>query len=196
MQLITHNDCLLVKKNIDNINIDVKKTIMDIFNPKLEDRKKIFNIIKTYIKDNERKIYGGYALNELIKKKNFKIYEDFELPDIDFYSYDPNTDIINICNEIYDNGFTKVSGREAKHKNTYSIYVNYELYCDITYVPKYIYDKIPTKIINNLKYINPDFMIIDYLKILTDPICSNWRIEKTLNRLQILNEYYPLNFIS
>ena len=38
-------------------------------------------------------------------------------------------------------------------------------------------------------------MIIDYLKILTDPICSNWRIEKSLNRLFKLNKYYPLNFI-
>jgi hypothetical protein len=100
MELITRKDFLLVKKNIDDINKNIKKTIMNIFNPTLEDRKKIFNIIKTYIKNNDRKIYGGYALNELIKIKKDKIYDEYELPDIDFYSYDPNTDIINICNEI------------------------------------------------------------------------------------------------
>lgn len=194
MELITNKDMKLIKENLDNINKSIKKKIIDIFEPTIIDRKKIYDFIKSYIKENERKIYGGFALNELIKLKNKKdkIYDFDDLPDIDFYSYDPNSDIINICNKIYDMGFKKVNGREAKHKNTYSIFVNYELYCDITYVPKYIYDKIPIKIIENYKYVHPNFIMLDYLKILTDPICSNWRIEKSLNRLNLLNKHYPI----
>jgi hypothetical protein len=39
-------------------------------------------------------------------------------------------------------------------------------------------------------------MIIDYFRILSDPICSNWRIEKTYERLILLNKYYPLRIIN
>jgi len=194
MKLYTNNDLSLIKDNIKDINKQIKSVIMNNFHPTYTERQQIFSIILDYVKDNDRKIYGGYALNELIKLKNGNdmIYDIDELPDIDFYSYDPNNDIINLCNKIYDSGFTKVSGREAKHKNTYSIFVNYELFCDITYVPKYIFDKIPIKNINNIKYVDPRFMIIDYLKILSDPLCSNWRIEKTYDRLILLNKYYPI----
>lgn len=194
MKLYTNTDLSLIKNNIKDINKKVRSVIMNNFNPNFNERQQIFSIILDYIKDNNRKIYGGYALNELIKQKNDNdiIYYIDELPDIDFYSYDPNTDIINICNKIYESGFLKVNGREAKHKNTYSIFVNYELFCDITYVPKYIFDKIPFKTINNIRYVDPRFMLIDYLKILSDPLCSNWRIEKTYERLILLNKYYPI----
>ena len=165
MELITNKDMKLIKENLDNINKSIKKKIIDIFEPTVANRKKIYNFIKSYIKDNERKIYGGYTLNELIKLKNKKdkIYDFDDFPDIDFYSYDPNSDIINICNKIYDMGFKKVNGREAKHKNTYSIFVNYELYCDITYVPKNIYNRMPFIEIEVINYIHPHFMVIDYL---------------------------------
>jgi len=194
MKLYTNTDLSLIKNNIKDINKQIRTVMMNNFHPNCTEREQIFSIILDYIKDNNRKIYGGYALNELIKLKNENdmIYDIEELPDIDFYSYDPNTDIINICNKIHESGFIKVNGREAKHKNTYSVYVNYELFCDITYVPKYIYDKIPFKLINNIKYTNSQFMIIDYLKILSDPLCSNWRIEKTYERLILLNKYYPI----
>ena len=203
--LYSKPDVDLIKSNIAHINAKINTARLTTFNPKYTDRQKIFSLILEYILENERKIYGGYALNKLLidkskqhkqhnKHNNYYIYEDDELPDIDFYSYDPNTDIINLCNKIYDIGFTKVNGREAKHKNTYSIYVNYELFCDITYVPKYIYDNIAFKTIGEtkIKYVDPHFMMIDYLKILTDPLGSGWRIEKTYTRLEQLCSVFPL----
>lgn len=177
-----------LKNNIDIIRNELKKK--QFFKT---DKSKIQEIIHDYIKENKRKIYGGYALNKLLidKKKN-SIYNEYENSDIDFYSPDPNTDIIKICNQLSDAGFTRVNGKEAKHSNTYAIFVNFELYCNITYVPKYIYNNIAFIKIEDIYYVNPNFMIIDYLKMITDPIGSYWRIEKSFERLIKLETTFPL----
>ena len=176
-----------LKKNIDEIRNKLKEKIYSKTNTKIQD------IIIEYIKINKRKIYGGYALNKLlINKKQKPIYNEYEKPDIDFYSPDPNTDIIKICNQLSDSGFTRVNGKEAKHQNTYAIFVDFELYCNITYVPTYIYNNISFIKIEDINYVNPNFMIIDYLKMITDPIGSYWRIEKSFERLIKLETTFPL----
>ena len=196
LSLYTQLDINDIKKNIELINENVKKNKNILFKPTLRDKQKICDIILAYIKQNNRKIYGGYAINQLVinKNKNAGFYTSHDIPDIDFYSIDPNTDIINLCNILVDAGFNRVNGREAKHKHTYSIFVEYDLYCDITYVPKNIYNKIPIKIINNIYYVHPDFITIDYLRIVNDPV-SYWRLEKSLSRLQLLHQYYPPTYI-
>ena len=156
------------------------------------------NIILDFIKQNKRKIYGGYAVNKLIIDKNQKdsIYQEYQYPDIDFYSPTPIEDLINICNTLYDKGYKRVNAKEAAHKDTYSIFVNFHLYCDITYVPKNIYNRIPYKELNNYYYTHPHFMTIDYLRMLADPLGSSWRIEKSIKRFALLQKYYPLPIIN
>ena len=186
-------DSILLKENLSKLTEQIKIKQNELYKPTFEDKLKIHNIILTYIQENKRKIYGGYALNKLLMSKlKDSFYKEYDIPDIDFYSPDPNQDIIKLCNLLFDSGFTKVNGREAKHPNTYSIYVNFDLYCDITYAPKNIYNKIPYIILDNIYYTNPSFMIIDYLKIITDPMGSYWRIEKAFDRLLKLYEFFPL----
>ena len=191
--LYKQTDSILLKDNLAKLTEQIKIKQNELYKPTFEDKLKIHNIILTYIQENRRKIYGGYALNKLlISKQQSSFYKDYDIPDIDFYSPDPNHDIIKLCNLLFDSGFTKVNGREAKHPNTYSIYVNFDLYCDITYTPKNIYNKIPYIIVDNIYYTNPSFMIIDYLKIITDPMGSYWRIEKAFERLLKIQEFFPL----
>jgi len=197
MSLYNQYEINYIKNNIDAINNHVKTITNKLFKPTFTDKQQIKDIIIKYIQKNKRKIYGGYAINELIIIKNNRdaIYSHIDIPDIDFYSPDPNTDIINLCNLLHDAGFQHVTGREAKHKYTYSIFVEYDLYCDITYVPKNIYNKIPFKIINNIYYVHPNFINIDYLKIITDPF-SYWRLEKCIDRIDLLHKYYPITHIT
>jgi hypothetical protein len=60
-------------------------------------------------------------------------------------------------------------------------------------MPKEIYDNIPTKIINNIKYIDIFIIYLDKMRSLTDLITSNWRIEKDIERLYKLQLYYKLD---
>ena len=153
----------------------------------------IIKLIYKYLKINKRKIYGGIALDMLLPDYN-SIYTKYETPDIDYYSPDPMGDLINLCNILNDNKFKFVRGREAMHKETYGVYVNNRLYCNITYVPKNIYSKMPFKIINDLYIVHPHFLAIDYLRIFTDPLVSYWRLKekKAFERFVLLQKNHPL----
>ncbi len=186
------SDVDMLYQNINNITDNINEIKSKLYPPTFEEKKKIQQIILDYIKEKKKKIYGGYALNKLLINKNYEsIYKDYEIPDVDFYSVDPNTDIIELCNKFNELNY-KVSAREAKHANTYSIFVNYDLYCDITYAPSCVFNAIPTINIDGFYYSNPNFMIIDYLRMITDPLSSYWRLDKSFERLCLLEESYPL----
>ena len=68
LTLYNTHDINNIKHNMDKINENIKKNTNQLFKPKFQDRLKIMNIILEYIKTNKRKIYGGYAINQLIKQ--------------------------------------------------------------------------------------------------------------------------------
>ena len=186
------SDVDMLYDNLSELNENIKKIKSTLYRPDLEEKKNIQKVILDFIKEKKKKIYGGFALDKLLMNKNYKsFYKPYETADIDFYSVDPNNDIIELCNKFHDSGY-KVSAREAKHPNTYSIFVEYELYCDITYAPACIFNSIPIIQLDGFNYTNPTFMIIDYLRILTDPLSSYWRLEKSFNRMFLLESEYPL----
>ena len=194
--LISKKDVELIGDHIDDIIKQAKKRQMTLIEPYEDEINKVTNIILDYIKKNKRKIYGGFALNFLISDKNpdDAIYTKDDIPDIDFYSPEPLKDLVKLCNELYNAGFKNVMGREALHKETYSIRVNGQAYCDITYVPKNIYYKLPFREINGFQVIGPEFMMIDYYRMMTDLI-SYWRLEKAVKRFYLLQKYYPLPYV-
>jgi hypothetical protein len=169
------------------------------FDPKIDEIEQVYKIIKDFIIEKKRKIYGGYALNLLLKQKDPKlaIYDDFELTqaDIEFYSSTPMEDLVELCNKIYEAGFKPVTGQEAQHKETYSVFVNYRQYCDITYIPNNINRKARFITIDNMYLIHPWFMMIDYFRMFTDPLTSYWRLEKHFERYKRVEKVYPLPLI-
>lgn len=194
MALFSADDINVLSKNMDNILEEVEKKTGSIFEPTLDERKNVTKEILDFVKKNKRKIYGGFALNAMVKDKQSKdaIYKDHDTPDIDFYSPEPIKDLMALCNQLHEKKFKYVVGKEAMHKETYSIFVNYQLYCDISYTPRNIFNKMPFKEINGIHYIHPHFMAIDYLRMITDPLNSYWRIEKAMKRFSLLQKHYPL----
>ena len=194
MSLYKDQDVKLLKDNIDDILEDLKNRQLRLVEPYEQELREVTNILLTYLRENKRKCYGGFAINMLVtqKDKNAAIYKDNDFPDIDFYSPEPLQDLYRICNLLYDKGFKYIVGKEALHRETYSIFVNQHLYCDISYVPWNIYNKIPFKEIDGLYITGPNFIAIDYLRMLTDPLFSIWRIEKAFARFALLQKYYPL----
>lgn len=193
MQVYNDKDLDVFNDSVKDIIEKVKIAQLDLFEPKKSEMDKVMHIINKYIKDKNRKVYGGYALNLLLKSKDPKdaIYNDIEFADIDIYSPEPLRDLINISNILHDKGFKDPMGKEAQHKETYSIFVNKSLYCDITYVPKNIYNRMPFVDINGFKTIHPHFMMIDFFRMFTDPLTSYWRLEKIMPRFYKLQKHYP-----
>jgi hypothetical protein len=194
MELFNKEDIDLVNDKIEYIIEQVEDIKLTLFEPTMKEMSEVFDIITNYIKQYKRKIYGGIAMNTLIIQKNKEdaIYKNYKIQDIEFYSYEPIQDIIRLCNILQDAKYKYVLGTEAMHRETYSIFVNHHKYCDITYMPRNIYNKAPFEEINGLYYISSLFMTIDYLRMLTDPLLSYFRIEKSFNRLNKLLKHYPL----
>lgn len=197
LEIINKKDVELFAENIDSIIKESQKMKLVLIEPHEEEIRQINDTVISFIKDKRRKIYGGYALNLLLtdKDKSLSIYKNDDIPDIDFYSPEPIKDLMTLCNILHKKGYKNIQGREAMHKETYSLKVQGQLYCDITYVPRNIYNKMPFKEINNLTVIGSEFMLIDYFRLMTDIILTNWRLEKTFNRLYLLQKYYSLPFI-
>lgn len=196
MALYKQGDIELLAENWDNILANVETERQLFLEPTLEEMKEVHEIVLDFVRTSKRKIYGGYALNLLVKDKNKKdaIYKDNKIPDVDFYSPDPIGDLMKLCNILHSKGYKAVAGREAMHQETYSLSVNYVLYCDLSYVPRNIYNKMPFIEINKLQVIHPHFMCIDYLRMLTDPLISYWRFEgdlKSYRRFFLLQKHYP-----
>lgn len=168
---------------------------LELMEPTIYEQREIMQIIKKYVSDKHRKVYGGTAVNELIKTKNAAdaIYDDYKFGDIDFYSYEPVVDLVNICNILYNtNKFKQINGKEAFHEESYRIYVNMQMYCNITYVPKRVYAGIKHVTINDIDYVDPHFIWIDQLRICTNPLVDSRLWEQTFKRSYLLLKYYPL----
>lgn len=194
MDLYTDKDLIVFNERIPDIMEKLKNIQLDTFEPKRDEINNVTKIILKFIKEKKRKIYGGYALNMILKDKNKNdaIYSSTDLPDIDFYSPEPIKDLIELCNILHDANFKSVEGKEALHGETYKMFVNGHDYVDISYVPRNIYNRMPFLTITNLNVIHPHFMAIDYFRMFTDPMSSYWRIEKSLPRFKKLLKHYPL----
>ena len=192
--LFTNDDINLLNRNKDKLLDDVEQMKKDYFKPSVETQQKIIDAILDFTKEKKRKLYGGYALNELIKTVSPKntFYTPGSINDVDFYSPHPVQDVYALCDKLYALNVGTVRCKDAMHDETYTIKVDDELYCDITYVPSNIYHRMPFKTSKDGLYlIHPHFMWIDYLRILTDPM-SSWtiRMEKSYNRFKLLQEHY------
>jgi hypothetical protein len=187
------------KKHYSDIMTKIKRKKLEEFEPTLNEIDKVYKIIIDYIKEKKRKIYGGYALNKLLieKNKSYALYDELDTPDIDIYSPETVSDLVDLCDRLYKAGFKEVVGSEAQHKETYNIFVNYHgPYCDISYMPNNIYSKIRFIQLDGFYITHPWFMMIDYFRMFTDPIVSYWRLEKHFDRFLKLQKSYPLPLIT
>lgn len=199
MSLYQQSDITLLQDNWEKIMEKVEEQKYIMLEPTKEEMQQIHKIILDFVKENKRKIYGGFALDLLIKEKVpvDVIYKPGYVSDIDFYSPRPIVDLMKLCNILTEKGFKSVIGREAQHQETYNITVNYLTYCDISYVPKNIYDRMPYKETDGYMLIHPHFMWIDYLRMFSDPLISYWRMNndiKSFRRFYLLQKHFDFPY--
>lgn len=192
----TEEDYIDTLKKLPAIMEKAERKSYDVMEPTIEERRAVNGFIKNFIKEKKRKVYGGTAVNELLKAKNptDAIYDDYSFKDIEFYSHTPIQDLIELCNALHKHGFKYVRAQEAVHVGTYTIYVNFQLYCDISHVPTNVYYGIKTVIIDDINYTDPHFIWIDHLRMYTDPLTSFHVWEKNFKRSYLLLKHYPLEY--
>ncbi len=193
----TEEDYTEVLLKLPDIIKEVNRKSGEVMEPTITEKRKIMDVIRDYIRKKGRKIYGGTAINETIKAKNpdDAIYDDYTFADIEFYSSTPVVDLVELTNELYEKGYKFVVGQEAVHEETYTIFVNFQLYCDITYVPVRIYNGIKTINIDGINYTDPHFILIDQLRIVNQPLTAGeQRWEKTFKRMYKLLKNYPYEY--
>jgi Mimiviridae putative poly(A) polymerase catalytic subunit len=164
--------------------------------PTLDQMWDIIFTVRDFVIEKKRKVYGGFALHKLIDSVDpeVKIYDDdnIESWDIDFYSPDPIGDGKEIANRLHDKGYRFVMVGEALHDETYKVFAETMDCADISYVPRNIYNRIPFKQINGLHLTGAHFLMIDYFRVITDPLTSYHRLEKMVTRLNLMDKYFSL----
>ena len=176
---------------------EAKRRAGEVIEPTVHEKNKVMKVIRGFIRERRRKVYGGTAINETIKARNPEdaIYDEYNFSDIEFYSPTPKKDLVDLTNLLYEKGFKFPQGREAQHDETFSVFVNFQLYCDISFVPSRIYGGIKTIEIDGINYVDPHFIFIDQLRIVNAPLtAADFLWEKTFKRMYKLLKNYPLEY--
>jgi hypothetical protein len=198
MELYRSIDIDAITSQLDNIVEKATYKKMTTQEPTIFKCNKIKDDIVTFIKKKKRIIYGGTAYHHLIQDKNKEdgIYNDMSCKDVEFYSPVPFEDIAELCDHL-NTKYDYVTATEAAHNETFTVFVNFNAFCDITYMPGPIYYKMPKKVMNGLYYSHPSFILVDILRQYNDPLNSYWRLkDKTYFRANKLLTYYPLELMT
>lgn len=183
-----------------NENIKKYQILNDVF---YNDIKSALEIVYNYIIEHKLILVGGQAIDYAIRLKKSKLYEDYVLPDYDFYSPNHHLDAYKIGELLCKAGYTNISVINALHPTTMKVRVNFIPIADITYAPKKVFEKIPYLEYKNgkkiLKIINPYYQSLDILWSISQPYfyysneAINTRIGKDMKRIKLINEFYPID---
>lgn len=194
-------DLQQIDDNLNNIETNAIKIKYQTLDPTNDEYIKVKKIIVDFLIEQKRVVYGGSAYHAIIqhyrkdKNSDKRIYPDWERFDIEFYSPRPIRDLVMICNRLSDTEIKYVIGRQAQHDETFTVFANFLQYCDMSYMPESIFDKIQYIEIDGLRYIHPEYILIDIFRMYNDPITSAWRFSKVFKRMKLLMEHFPFDFV-
>jgi hypothetical protein len=163
-----------------------------------ETQLKACNIVHEFLVQNKRIITGGLVIDFSLKLFGESIYEDYELPDYDFFSTDPAKDASTIFIQLYESGLKNISIIPGMHVNTIRVYVHRDPVADITYISPSLYKQYQK---SALKYKDLVFRntylqfgdmhrLFSYLYENEPREAINFRLEKDFTRYCKLSKYY------
>ena len=68
MNIFREEDITLLDNEIESIKDKIESITLEKFDPTLKEMKAVMKIVLDFVKRKKRKIYGGFAMNELIKQ--------------------------------------------------------------------------------------------------------------------------------
>lgn len=161
----------------------------------------VIDIVKEVIIENKCIIYGGTAIDYVLRLKGDKIYNDdmLEMPDLDFYYYDSIGLAYKLAKRLYDEGWTEARAISATHIETMRVDPgDNHFIADITYIPKQLFDTLPTVEYNGMRCVAPVFIRVDLHSSLSFPydnpprevIFARW--SKDIKRFNLIDKHYPI----
>lgn len=190
---------LVVAAEKEYVNVAEKRNINY---PHIE---KSLVIVRKFIQDRKRILYGGMAIDLNLKSAGQPgIYSEDTIPDYDIMSPDFFQDSMDLADILYKAGLPGISSINQLHVTGRRVRVNFVTVCDIGYVPQDVYDRIPRHEITNLpKYkglwvVSPDFQRLDVHRAFCHPYENVpqetilHRFAKDQKRFRLLDEQFPL----
>lgn len=159
-----------------------------------EEIQKIIKILEDFLIKKQCICYGGTAINNILPSDAQFYDRSIETPDYDFYSIDPMNDAKELADIYYNAGYIDVEAKSGVHYGTFKVFVNFIPIADITQLHKQIFESIlkDSITISGILYAPPNFLRLSMFLELSRPHGDVSRWEKVLNRLTLLNKYYPL----
>ena len=158
------------------------------------------DIVKRYLRENKQILVGGQSIDYAIRLKGGKLYEDWEIPDLDFVT----DDYANVAYQIFTKVGTKLAEKvnisvlNAMHPTTMRVQVAKFSVADVTFIPTRILDmyKLSTLEYDGCLLRHPFFQYIDIQRSFSYPyenkmmevITHRW--EKDFKRLLLTMKYY------
>jgi hypothetical protein len=184
-------------RDLDNITDEYILYKHNLIKSKIE---YALNIVKEYIIKNKLLIVGGMAIDLALQTKKSRLYNPlYEIPDFDIISPNNIEHANNIGQILCNNKFENISIIPAIHHTTVRVQLLGYTIFDSTYVPEYIYNKIPNKEYKEYKFVDPNFQKINqYLSLsflfkITGPSYNILnRFKKDIERFTLIDNYYNL----
>ncbi len=179
----------------DVINEAMKIYLKNFKEPGLDEFEMVRKDVLEFIKKNKLIVYGGYAQNKLIgiKNKEDQFYNEFSYADVEVYSSNPIGDSMKMGDMLFEKKYKHVQVKEGVHNETYKVFCNFENYADVSYIDEKIFNNMPVIEIEGIRFCHPHFMQVDAYRVYTDLLTSNFRLEKTLTRFNVLMNHYPFD---
>lgn len=164
-----------------------------------DSRKKANEIVREFIISKQLIVTGGLVIDFALRLKGEKIYEDFAVPDYDFFSTHNAHDACELFELLRSNGFTNISLVPGIHPSTIKIFVYKDCVADITFTYESLFEdmKKSALIYNGMMFRNPYIQYVDMHRALTYPYENepretiNNRWAKDFERFCLLYKYYP-----
>lgn len=158
------------------------------------DGQKMLKIVESFLRAKKRLLYGGFAINAVLPAKD-KFYDsEKELPDYDFLTPDPLTDIADLMNRFQTAGYEGIEPTIGIHEGTYNFFVNFQKVADITHCDQFLYDSLHAESVSRdgLHLCPVNYLRMNMYLELSHPAGDVSRWSKVYSRLLLLNNAFPI----
>ena len=155
------------------------------------------SIVENFVKRNKLILVGGIAIDFALRLKGDSLYPDDELADYDFFSPTHYLHAYELAEELCQLEYPLISSINALHPTTMRVRIGGTAVADITYMPKELFDKIPTLFFKGFKFVHPHYQMISQHRSLSFPysgvpfVDNVGRFLKDMSRYSLLLTYYP-----
>lgn len=156
--------------------------------------RKAIELVYKFLQKEDLICYGGTAINNLLPKKD-QFYDYGEtLPDYDMFTETPQVHAMMLADILDREGIVSVEVKPGVHLGTFKVFANYMGVADFTYLDEEIFNSLWKESIekDRVHYAPPNFLRMAMYLELSRPRGDVKRWTKVYERLQLLNDAYPI----